>query len=193
MKRSRKLVFRPQLFFKLLAFSVVLVAAAYATDYVRRHFFLDNFGVVEEGLIYRSGQPTPHQLEDFVRAHGIRTVINAREPDAPEELMAAEQRTCDALGVRMVRLPMPGDGRADFEQFDAALAVLKNPTNLPVLVHCARGSYRSGAIIAAYRVLVQGRSEKDAIDEMAKYRAHMDRHALTRHLHEYLESREAGK
>jgi protein-tyrosine phosphatase len=58
-----------------------------------------------------------------------------------------------------------------------------------VLVHCARGSYRSGAVIASYRVLVQGWSEEDAIREMAKYRAHTNGHVLIPYLHEYFRSR----
>ena len=170
--------------------AVVLIAAvAVGFKYARHWIFLDNFGVVEAGRIYRSGQPKPHQLEGLIRKYGIRTVINTREPDAPEAVIRDEEDICARNGVRMVRFMMPGDGRGTYEQYDEAVAILRNPTNLPALVHCARGSYRSGAVIASYRVLAQGWSEADAFREMAEYRAHTDGHTLVPHLQEYFRSR----
>ena len=169
--------------------AVVIVAVVLAVKLARPWIALDNFGVVEPGKIYRSGQPKPYQLENLIRKYGIRTVINTRELEVRESLIRSEQEICDRAGARMVRIRMPGDGRGTYEQYDEAVALLRDPTNLPALVHCARGSYRSGAVIASYRVLVQGWSEDDAIREMAKYRADTDNHVLIPHLREYFRSR----
>jgi protein tyrosine phosphatase len=38
-----------------------------------------------------------------------------------------------------------------------------------VLVHCAAGAYRTGGVVAAYRMLVQGGSPADAWAEMKRY------------------------
>ena len=167
----------------------LIAAAVLAVKWARPWVVLDNFGVVEPGKIYRSGQPKPYQLENLIREYGIRTVINTREPEVRESLIRGEQKICDRTGARMVRIRMPGDGRGTYEQYDEAVALLRDPTNLPALVHCARGSYRSGAVIASYRVLVQGWSEDDAIREMAKYRAHTANHVLIPYLREYFRSR----
>jgi protein tyrosine/serine phosphatase len=173
----------------MVAGLVLIAAVVLVVKYIRPWVALDNFGVVEPGKIYRSGQPKPYQLESLIREYDIRTVINTREPEVRESLIREEQEICDRTGARMVRIPMPGDGRGSYEQYDEVVALLGDPTNLPVLVHCARGSYRSGAVIASYRVLVQGWSEDDAIREMAKYRAHTNGHVLIPYLIGYFRSR----
>ena len=167
----------------------LMAAMVLAVRWVRPWMVLDNFGVVEPGKIYRSGQPKPYQLEKLIREYDIRTVLNTREPEVREPLIRGEQEICDRTGARMVRIQMPGDGRGTYEQYDEAVALLRDPTNLPALVHCARGSYRTGAVIASYRVLAQGWSEADAIREMAKYRAHTNGHVLIPYLREYFRSR----
>lgn len=169
----------------LLAVAVVVPAVKYGRRLVR----LDNFGVVEEGRIYRSGQPMPWQIEDVARTRGLRTVISAREPETPPWMVRWEEEACARADVRLVRFEMPGDGRGTFEQYDEALAILREPTNLPALVHCARGSYRTGAIIASYRVLDQGWSEDDAFREMDEFRADKKDRVLVPHLKEYFRSR----
>ena len=173
----------------VLAAAVVLVVGATIGLYKARHYvLLDNFGVVEAGRVYRSGQLQAYQLERVIREHGLRTVINTREPEAPAALMEAEEEVCRQLGVELVRLPMPGDGRGAYDQYDRALEVLQDPDRLPALVHCARGTHRTGAVIAAYRVRVQGRDPADALAEMEGYRFDPEDHPLVPYLTDYLES-----
>src|SRR4051794_9934041 len=38
----------------------------------------DNVHEVQPGRVYRSGQMSPQHLEDFIREHRIRTVVNLR-------------------------------------------------------------------------------------------------------------------
>ena len=178
---------------KLVLLAVLAVVCVFAVKYGRRCAVLDNFGVVVQGQIYRSGQPLPWQIERLIRERRLRTVLNTREPEAAAWLMRTEQKVCDRHGVRMVRIMMPGDGRGTYAQYDEALAILRTPTNLPALVHCARGAYRSGAVVAAYRVLVQGRSEDEAVREMRDYRARTRDHVLVPYLREYFRSRREGE
>jgi protein tyrosine/serine phosphatase len=166
--------------------AVLVIVAAIGLYKARHYVLLDNFGVVEEGAVYRSGQLQPYQLERVIREHGLKTVINTREAEAPAALMAAEEEVCRQLGVEHVRLPMPGDGRGGFAQYDQALAILNDPDRLPALVHCARGTHRTGALIAAYRVRVQGRDPAEALAEMEQYRFDPADHPLVPHLAEYL-------
>ena len=92
----------------------------------RKFVFLDNFGAVEEGVLYRSGQLRPYQIRDVIRDYGVKTVINTREEEAPSELMEAEDQACRAEGAEMVRIMMPGDGRGTYAQYDEALAILSD-------------------------------------------------------------------
>ena len=45
-----------------------------------------------------------------------------------------------------------------------------NSAPKPVLVHCLHGSDRTGAVIAAYRILIEGWSKEEAIREL-RYKA----------------------
>ncbi len=172
-------------FIPWLSALLLLAAAVSTTVVVWRAVRFDNFAVVAEGRLYRSGQPKPGQLERLIADRGVRTILCLRETNAPPEIMAAEEAVCRRTGARLVMLPMPGDGMGDFEMFDAALRILGDPESLPALVHCARGSYRTGAVIALYRILIEGVPEEAAFEEMRRYRF---RENPAKPLHPYLRS-----
>jgi len=46
------------------------------------------------------------------------------------------------------------------------LHVVTDPTMQPVLVHCKYGSDRTGMMVAIYRIVIEGWSKTEAIDEM---------------------------
>jgi protein tyrosine/serine phosphatase len=46
------------------------------------------------------------------------------------------------------------------------LKVLEDPANWPVYIHCAQGRDRTGYNAAAYRMVVQGWSAAEALEEM---------------------------
>ena len=57
------------------------------------------------------------------------------------------------------------DGRGDVVWADF-LDVLRDPANLPVLVHCYRGVHRTGSYVAVYRIEFEGWSVEKALEEM---------------------------
>jgi protein tyrosine/serine phosphatase len=63
---------------------------------------------------------------------------------------------------------MDGTKMPSIEEVDRALEVVLDPSKRPVLVHCAHGEERTGAVVAAYRVVVEGwepaAAEKEAIE-----------------------------
>lgn len=163
----------------------------------RRRGEPERFGIVEPGKVYRCGQLHPAQLEWVVDTYGIRTLIYTHIPDVSLEDLVREQRLCERRGVRMVSLIMPGDGRGGFEQYDRALELLRDPDRHPVLITCARGTHRTGALVACYRVLVQSWPLKRALAEMERYgfegrAGWLGRHAehpLVPHLKAYVQER----
>lgn len=108
----------------------------------------DHWDVVKPGILYRSGQLTSDQLEEAVNRYGIRTVINFQLPGGEMEV---ERALTKKLNVGFVNLPMPGDGFGREEQFRKVLEVVDSPERRPVLVHCARGTCRTGSAVAMYR------------------------------------------
>jgi protein tyrosine/serine phosphatase len=47
-----------------------------------------------------------------------------------------------------------------------ALRIMVDPRNRPLMVHCRHGADRTGAMVALYRVVVQGWTREQAVREM---------------------------
>jgi protein-tyrosine phosphatase len=154
---------------KLFYGLVPLVAAVVAGWLVvlDRHGRLvwDHWDEAKRGVLYRSGQLTGEQLTAAVKRHNIQTVINLQ---LPGEELAAERALCARLGVDFVNLPMPGDGFGEEWQFREILKITDDPERRPVLVHCARGTCRTGAAVAIYRFERDGWMLEDVAIEMRR-------------------------
>ena len=129
-----------------------------------------NFGIVEPGRIYRSGQPSPANLEQIRRLHGLKTVVNLRGLDADTDVKPEEQ-WCRREGVRLVTVGVTHHDMTP-AQAEQILCVLGDPACQPVLVHCHAGQRRTGMVVATYRMLAQGRSLEQARAEMLGYIRH---------------------
>jgi protein tyrosine phosphatase (PTP) superfamily phosphohydrolase (DUF442 family) len=86
----------------------------------------------------------------------IKTIVNLRNEG---------QDDTPLMGVKDIWLPMDAAfiGDEDVIQF---LRIAMTDRLQPVLVHCVHGSDRTGTMIAAYRIVVQGWNKELAIEEM---------------------------
>jgi protein-tyrosine phosphatase len=138
---------------------------------IRYHVIPKNFGVVEQGRIYRSGQISAPLIKKILTKYNIRVIIDLtpREPHNPDKL--AEEKAAAELNIKVSRFPMSGNGTGDINDYAAAVAAIANAEkqNLPVLVHCVAGAARTGGVIATYRLLVQKIDPNIVEDEMEKY------------------------
>ena len=125
----------------------------------------DHWDVVKPGILYRSGQLSPDQLASAVKRYGLRTVVNFQVPSAR---VKAERELARKLGVDFMNLPMPGDGFGQEAQFREVLKACDDPSRRPVLVHCARGTCRTGAAVALYRYERDGWTVDDVEAEMER-------------------------
>lgn len=121
---------------------------------------LPNFHRVDEKL-YRGGEPGPGGLERL-KAMGIETVLDLRHE---RRKIRAERAAAEAIGLRYVSLPMYGLARPNDAKVARALAVIDDPANGAVFVHCERGSDRTGVIVACRRVAHAKWSAQRAIQE----------------------------
>jgi protein tyrosine phosphatase (PTP) superfamily phosphohydrolase (DUF442 family) len=123
---------------------------------------LGNLGRVDDGL-WRSAQPTAAGFAE-ARRLGVATVVDLRcsHDDA--------EATRDA-GLSVVRVPMR-QWHVDEERVAAALRAMSDPALRPVLVHCQEGRDRTGLVVAAYRVALQGWSREAAVAEMRAHGNH---------------------
>jgi protein tyrosine/serine phosphatase len=125
---------------------------------------LPNFHRVDDH-VFRGGQPGPGGIPRL-KELGIRTIVNLRhEPD----VVASEAAEAEAAGIRYVNFPIVGLNRPTDEQVDRILGLIEDPANGPVFVHCKRGSDRTGAIVACYRVARAQWTAENAIREAFQY------------------------
>ncbi len=118
------------------------------------------FRLVSPGL-YRSAQPSLENI-GWLSGFGVATLLDLRDPITA----ALERRAAARAGIGVESVPMSGAWAPTFAELDRALAVLTDPaTPRPILVHCLHGQDRTGVVIAAYRVIVEGVSPAQAAAE----------------------------
>jgi protein tyrosine phosphatase (PTP) superfamily phosphohydrolase (DUF442 family) len=108
---------------------------------------LPNFAQVTPNL-YRSGQPTQAGIAK-IKSSGIKTILKLNA-DVP-----AETSWAASAGLKLETVLMSNQQSPTYDQVDAALVIINDPSKQPVLVHCHLGHDRTGAVIGAYRVTVQ--------------------------------------
>ena len=117
---------------------------------------LPNLHRVSERL-YRGGQPT---AEGMKRLHemGVKTIVDLRTFHSDRDEIG--DTPLDYIHIRMFAL-LPNQG-----EIIEALRVITDVDRAPVFVHCLHGADRTGTVMAAYRIVVEGWTKKDALDEM---------------------------
>jgi tyrosine-protein phosphatase SIW14 len=73
-----------------------------------------------------------------------------------------------------VYMPLVRNGVTDAE-LERFFQIVDDPSQQPVLVHCHAGSRRTGVMVAAYRIAVQGWSYEDAMAEAETFRFRADK------------------
>lgn len=125
---------------------------------------LPNFHKVSDQL-YRGAQPLGGGMKKLSEL-GIKTIINLR---GEEDRISGEQKETESAGLRYFNIPMPGLSAPSDEQVARVMAIINNPDNQPVFIHCKRGSDRTGTIAAVYRISRDGWTAEGAIAEARRY------------------------
>lgn len=130
-----------------------------------------HWGVVEPGLIYRSGRLPLDRAQATLANHHIRVLIDLTENKSDNRFQLKERAAAAALGIEYHNFPLIGDGTGDIYNYANAIAVMHQARRegKPVLVHCAAGAQRTGGVVAAYRVLVERKSPEEARAELQRY------------------------
>jgi protein tyrosine/serine phosphatase len=137
---------------------------------LRNQFLPDNFGVVEPGRIYRSAQISSRVIRGTLADNNIKVIVDLSHENS--SAADAEQKIAAELGIERITIPgLGGKGTGDPNAYPEAIRaiVAANKQGKAVLVHCQSGSQRTGGVIAVYRMLVEGKSEAEALAEARKF------------------------
>ena len=146
------------------------------------------FGVVVPGSVYRSGQLSPSLVRRTLAKHEIDLVVHLGVHDPGNKAHVAEQAAVETLGIERRLFPLRGDGTGDIDNYAQAIAaiVAARDAGRRVLVHCAAGSYRTGGVIASYRMLIEGKAPDEAWAEMERYSWNSDNPILPEYLNSHM-------
>ena len=121
---------------------------------------IDNVGRISP-CIYRGKQPTSKGYLTL-KTMGMKTVINLRSAHG-------EKEDVEKAGMRYLEFPLSMTSGIHREQFEKIIRAMSEPLNQPVYIHCALGQDRTGVVVAAYRMDVDGWSFEDAEKEMQSF------------------------
>ena len=139
-----------------------------------------NLHRVSESL-YRSAQPSSEGMKNLERM-GIKTVVNLRSLHSDRDEMRGT-----SLGYEHLPMEPWNPSRVQVVEF---LRIATDEKKAPVLVHCQRGSDRTGALCAMYRVAVQGWTKEEALREMTQ--GGFGFHRIWRNLPEWVEEQDVA-
>ena len=130
-----------------------------------------NFGVVEPGRIYRSGQISARMIEPTLRANHIQTIVALAATGMKPADNAAEIAAAADLHIDRQLLPLAGDGTGSPTVYAAAVADVDAAVRggRPVLVHCVAGAQRTGGVIALYQLLVEHQPPGVVLAELRRF------------------------
>lgn len=122
------------------------------------------FHLVDEGKLYRCGQPNARQLQKLIRGYNFSTIVVVRR-----EVLEEEARTAQWFGVNILHYAIWKLEDVKSEMLDNFLEEARKPWRWPILVHCVRGRDRTGLFALAYRIEVQGWAVGRAWEEMKHF------------------------
>ncbi len=139
---------------------VTLPNGARSSEHILNLIGLANVGRVAPGVL-RGAQPGREGFATL-KAMGVRTVIDMRTTESEKEQV-------EAAGMRAIAVPIEMSRDGLKEKVDRVVALMADPANQPVYVHCRHGQDRTGLVVAAYRMKQEGWALADAEAEMQSF------------------------
>jgi protein tyrosine/serine phosphatase len=107
--------------------------------------------------LYRREQPTRLGFRNLEKL-GIRTVINLRAFNSDDDEVRGTSLRTERVRILTWNI--------DDEHVIDVMRMLRNRENGPFLIHCQHGADRTGLMSAMYRVLEQGWTPDEALEEL---------------------------
>lgn len=123
-----------------------------------------NFREVGPGM-WRGNQPSPERLKVLQQA-GFKTILNLRGSQKGRHYYDLEHHTARELGLAIVDLPW-GSREAPYVERIEQLIEVFDTIEYPAFMHCKSGADRAGIVAVLYKLLHEGASFEDAIQQLS--------------------------
>ncbi|MCB0322418.1 MAG: dual specificity protein phosphatase family protein [Bdellovibrionales bacterium] len=134
------------------------------TSYLANSLFEHNLHEVVPHRYWRSGRIPPVELGQFIKEHGIKTVVNlSRSGDGPGN---EEQQAVQAAGARYFEVPLNAGRQPSLPRIRPLLDLFER-IETPVLVHCTSGTHRSGVAAALWLLEREGATFQTAARQLS--------------------------
>jgi protein tyrosine/serine phosphatase len=132
----------------------------------------ENFRAVVRDRVYRSGQLSPEELEERIRRHRLKSIVNLRgEKDDRDwflrEVEVAKRHRVALESVDLIPERLPS--RPDLVRLIDHLEGLSEP----ILIHCSAGADRAGFASVLARMAKGGSSFDEARSELSLWYGHL--------------------
>lgn len=134
---------------------------------------INNFCVVTPTVLWRGSRPDEDGVAWLIQ-HGVQTIVNLElifddKPVLGQAIIANTNNY--EVGYFHIHdwepLPILAPSIED-DHVAHFIAIVKQQPK-PLYLHCRHGVNRTGVMVAAYRILIDGASDEEAIGEMARY------------------------
>ena len=117
-----------------------------------------NLHKVSETL-YRSAQPSSEGMKNLKKL-GVKSIVNLRS-------FHSDRDELGETGLAYEHIYMKA-WHPEEKEAVRFLQIVTDKKRTPVLVHCQHGADRTGIMCALYRVVIEGWTKKEGLDEMTK-------------------------
>jgi protein tyrosine/serine phosphatase len=154
---------------KKIGIGVLVVVLIAVGKYVYDMHINHNFETITEGKVYKSGVIPPDEIEDYVKKHNIKSIVDLRfpgtgddvnNPEIPAELTAEREAVAKIPGLKYFN--NGSDQVPKQENLDTFFKIMDDKDNYPVLIHCYHGVGRAEMYSALYRIEYENWSNEEA-------------------------------
>jgi atypical dual specificity phosphatase len=120
-----------------------------------------NFSWVVPGKLAGSGLPVTEEEFRWLIEKGIKSIVSVREVPLPSKWL-------DGSGIDYLHLMVEDYGAPSMEAMEKTVEYIDKSihSGKPVLVHCAAGKGRTGALLAAYLIKKENLTAEQAIKKI---------------------------
>lgn len=147
---------------KAWANMLLLDHGVFRLAYLNRH-------LIGNGIVWRSAQPTPHQLGWFKR-QGVRSVISLRG-GREHGSWPLQREACEREGLTLVEFVLRSRDAPSRETILSAKEFFES-IEYPAMMHCKSGADRAGLAAALFLILHEGRPVREAVGQLSPRYGH---------------------